>query len=590
MGLPQPADRRELWRDRYESIRALHPSLPELTETPVDSPAWKELVVELLTALEQSHRNLIQRNTQLAGLRDLTDRLISTSDVRTLAVLIVQYLQKGYGFPEVVLALRETESHDMRAYWSALEGPFPHQGEIRWTAEEIEGTSLGRILGGDQPEPPEGPVEAPPSDSLPKPEYIRTGWYDHLIPLPSLRLSDKGRLGILAIRRTRHGEDGGGIQLELEGIAHSLASYVENRRLHREILRANRLREDLLRYLGHALLAADREGRILAYNAAAAAWTGVPAEEVMGRRLQDLPRPLRFLADRLRNVLELGRAHKMWEGEIAPSSGRRRPVAVSINPLLDERGTPYGAVAVAADLTETKEMERRIRQLDRLAAVGRFTSAIAHEIKNPLAGIAAGIEYLRPAFADDVPEQNDLQFIADEVQRLNRIIQDLSDSSHPRELALSEIDVPEVVQRSIQAVQSVLDERAVKIERQFPEGGLKVTADADRLQQVLVNLLKNAAEASPPNSVVSLRGLGRRDGTVELQVEDQGPGLSPEQCEQLFEPFFTTKPGGTGLGLYVCHGIIRGHGGRLEVESQPGRGSLFRVLLPAAGPRGEEST
>jgi signal transduction histidine kinase len=588
MGLPQREFSRDSapehsWHAKYESIRALHPALPRLEGDDPRPMEWEDLVGSLLEALEQAHRSLIQRETQLAGLRDHTDRLLTTSDDRTLARLSVQYLHKGYGFPEVLLALEEFDTCDVRAYWSTEDGPYPKQGEILWTLDEIRNSLLHEILqGGKIPERPG--VRPEPADTIPRPDRITPEHYDILIPLPSRRRPGSSRMGLLAVRLPAGAVEHSGLHLELEGIAYSLAASLENHRLQKDISKAQRLREDLLRSLGHALIAVDRDGRVIAFNKTASIWFKVDAGRVIGTSMEDLPASMKPMIQRLDSVIAREHDQFSWEGEIKSKGLPPRAVSISANLLRDEAGRPYGAVAVAADLSDIKAMEKQIRQLDRLAAVGRFTAAIAHEIKNPLTGIATGVEYLRQSFAEDASEQNDINFISAEIQRLNRIIQDLFDLSHPRELCIDECDPAELVQESLHSVRANFDEREVAVETDFDPRCATVQADADRMRQVLINLLKNAAEASSAGQTVTVKIRPAGSNRVEFKIQDRGCGMTQEQSERLFEPFFTTKPGGTGLGLYICHGIVQLHGGRMDVESEPGAGSVFRVTLPS-GPR-----
>jgi PAS domain S-box-containing protein len=575
------------WWERYDDLQALHPGLPQLEGPPRDEEAWGHLVGTLLDALERSHRLVIQRDTQLAGLRDLADRLLSADDPRTVARLLTQYLQRSYGFSRVLLVLRDADASGYRAFWASGETPLPTQGEVLWSEEEIRGTYLEQILRGDaeRPEAPEPQRGA--GQGLPHPADLHPDRFNLICPLETGQGREGSVLGVLAVRLAPGTEGSSAARWEVEGIAHALAAAVERHRLQREILRAHRLREDLLRSLGHALLAADLQGRVLVVNEAAAEWTGYPARTLVGRRLEELPANFRPLVQRLEIALHQSRDLPPWEARLASRDGRERPISITTNLLRDAHGHPYGAVAVAADLQAVKEMEQKIRQLDRLAVLGRFTAAIAHEIKNPLAGISAGVEFLRRAFPPEAPEQKDVQFLQEEVQRLNRFIQDLFDLANPHALNLAPTRLQEVVRGAVETVRPILEERGVEVvirEGEIPE----VVADGERLRQVFVNLLKNAAEASRPGQRVEVQLERCGEGRVRATVRDEGSGMTPEQLERLFEPFFTTKESGTGLGLYVCHGIVQRHGGNLEVESRPGEGSTFRLTLPVAGPPAEE--
>jgi signal transduction histidine kinase len=270
------------------------------------------------------------------------------------------------------------------------------------------------------------------------------------------------------------------------------------------------------------------------------------------------------------------------EHEIVRLDGTTVPAEVSTAPLRDGEGNIRGAVATLLDVSSLKRMEDRIRQLDRLAALGRFASSVAHELRNPLTGIATGVQYLSRGFPEGDERHESVAFILREVVRLNTIIQDLFNATKPKNLLPRPSRLQDVVEWSIRGLNPMLEASGVTIEREDADHWPTVLADADLLQQVLLNLIQNAAQASPPGAVVTVRARRRAAGTdaVVIEVEDRGHGIPPEQLPHVFEPFFTTRPKGTGLGLFVAHGIVQRHGGTLDVESEPGRGTKFRVVLP----------
>jgi signal transduction histidine kinase len=274
------------------------------------------------------------------------------------------------------------------------------------------------------------------------------------------------------------------------------------------------------------------------------------------------------------------------------------PVSLTTSLLRNEKRGVYGAIATFVDLTPLKRAEEHARQLDRLAALGRFTSSVAHEIRNPLTGIAAGVQYLSRGIPPADPQRENLEFILNEIRRLDRIVQDLFDITHPRRLQLLVRPIEETVQRAVQCLEALSGTRGVTVALELAPRTPPVPHDPDQLEQVLINLLKNAVESSAPGTTVRVRvapvpapGVRRGRGAagagpaagppgVQIQVEDEGCGIAPEAQQNLFEPFFTTKPGGTGLGLYISHDIVKRHGGRLAVTSVPGRGATFAVDLP----------
>jgi signal transduction histidine kinase len=276
---------------------------------------------------------------------------------------------------------------------------------------------------------------------------------------------------------------------------------------------------------------------------------------------------------------------------VARTDGSTLEASLTTSHLRDDRRQVYGVIATLVDLAPLRRAEERARQLDRLAALGRFTSSVAHEIRNPLTGIAAGVQYLSRSLAADGSQRDNLSFILGEIGRLDRIVQDLFDITHPKHMNAVEAPVQRAAERAVQRAQAVLEQRRVSVWLDPALGLPVVLHDAEQMQQVFINLIKNAAEASPAGTEVRvrlLRGPAETDEPeaaeqgplLRIAVEDQGGGIAPEHLKTLFEPFFTTKEGGTGLGLYVSQDIVKRHGGRLRVRSAPGRGTTFVIELP----------
>jgi signal transduction histidine kinase len=226
-------------------------------------------------------------------------------------------------------------------------------------------------------------------------------------------------------------------------------------------------------------------------------------------------------------------------------------------------------------------MEERIRQLDRLAAVGRFVSSVAHELRNPLTGIATGVQYLSRGFPEGDERHEDVAFILREVVRLNTIIQDLFTAARPRDLALTRTPIADVLNRVVRSLASAAETSGVRIVLEGADQWPEAMVDGDQVQQVFLNLVENAIHATPSGGRITIRSVRRATPPeIVVTVADTGSGMPPEQMARIFEPFFTTKAKGTGLGLFVAHGIVQRHGGTIEVESEPGRGTRFRVALP----------
>jgi signal transduction histidine kinase len=189
-----------------------------------------------------------------------------------------------------------------------------------------------------------------------------------------------------------------------------------------------------------------------------------------------------------------------------------------------------------------------------------------------------------------VPHREHIDFMLNEIRRLDAIVQDLFDITHPRQLQMRAAPLDDPIRRALQSLEPLLAERGVTPHLDMAPATPPVPHDADQMQQVFINLIKNAVEASPRDHTVSVsvgpgpsRGRRALGPSVMARVRDRGTGISAEHLKTIFEPFFTTKPGGTGLGLYICHDIVKRHGGALTVQSEPGRGTTFAVELPLEG-------
>jgi two-component system sensor histidine kinase HydH len=376
----------------------------------------------------------------------------------------------------------------------------------------------------------------------------------------------------------------------LETLAQNLATVLENARLYEDVKREERFREQVLASMSNGLVSVDLDGRVQLFNQAAEKLSGYPAAVLRARPSGEIISRAGAHPDPLREALEAGHAPRAMEAALHAASGKPLPIRLTTSLLRDEDGAVQGVLGEFADLSAIKRMEAQIRHLDKLAALGRFTSSVAHEIRNPLAGITAGIHYLRKRM--DPASQEHAKFILAEVDRLNRIIEDLFRVGRPLELSLQETDLTELLERSLRTLEPRAAERGVQCVRRVAPDLPLVGVDADRIEQVIINLVQNAIDASPEGNPVdidmrlgsSAEPLGAvppgdADSLV-IAVRDRGEGIDEENRDKIFEPFFTTKSRGTGLGLYVCHHIVEGHGGSIVVDTACGQGTRFVVCLP----------
>ncbi len=232
-------------------------------------------------------------------------------------------------------------------------------------------------------------------------------------------------------------------------------------------------------------------------------------------------------------------------------------------------------------LLERRALEAGLARRERLAALGDMAAALAHEIRNPLNAVSMGLQRLRaefrPAEAEEYARLVDL--VQGEVRRLNTIMEQFLSLARPLPLKLEPLQAEELLTELAALVEADARSSGVRVALAIPSGLAPIVADRDHLKQVLLNLILNGLQAMPEGGTLRLEAAATRD-TLTLTVADTGPGIPPEALPRLFDPYFTTKAKGLGLGLAIARRIVEEHGGRIEVESRPTRGSRFRVALP----------
>ncbi|MDQ7793596.1 MAG: ATP-binding protein [bacterium] len=262
---------------------------------------------------------------------------------------------------------------------------------------------------------------------------------------------------------------------------------------------------------------------------------------------------------------------------------------VRCSPLRDPQGRVTGAVALINDVTERDRLEAQFMQAEKLALVGELAAGAAHEIRNPLTCIRGFIQLLKvPAPAGDLPAQY-LDIVLGEIDRIEHIVRDLLQLARPPELNLGPADLNALAKEACLLFMTEAVRRGVSLSQQLHPALPLVRADSNLIKQVFLNIIGNALEAVDSGGRVEVVGehLAAK-GWVVFRVRDNGPGVPPEIRERIFHPFFTTRPQGTGLGLSVSHGIVRNHGGHIEVGSSSTGGAEFSVFLPVAGPEQPE--
>jgi two-component system, NtrC family, sensor kinase len=239
-------------------------------------------------------------------------------------------------------------------------------------------------------------------------------------------------------------------------------------------------------------------------------------------------------------------------------------------------------------LRESREEIQRLHRTqmsraEHLATLGELAAGLAHEIRNPLAGIAGVIEIIGRDLPKESPSRSVLKDVRSEVLHINKIVSELLEIARPRQPDFHESDLNTTAEHAVMFVKDQADTRGVGVELMKDPNGLIIEHDAGQIHQVLLNLLLNGVQACDQGGKVAVH-VAHTEETAELTVVDTGKGIPPELLSNIFRPFFTTKGTGTGLGLSLARRMVEGHGGKIEVTSWPGKGSRFVVTLPMQRP------
>ena len=336
----------------------------------------------------------------------------------------------------------------------------------------------------------------------------------------------------------------------------------------------------------------DREYRIQAWNRKReTGMQGVSREEALGRTVFEIlhRQSAATLRAEFDEVFSTGR---LTQTEIETlAGGEQRTYRMSKIPMRLEDGAVTHVITIGEDITESRRAQERLSQSEKLAAIGQLAAGVMHEINNPLAtigvcvdNITRRVEALAPAPESRASIDEYLALVWHEVERCRGIVTQLLDFSRPRPVSRTKVDVHELLETTLFLLKHHARFRGTTVLRDLePDTKLSTTANGEALIQAFMALLLNGSDAMDNAGRLTVSTRARPNaGELLVQFADEGSGIARADLPRLFEPFFTTKePGrGTGLGLSICYGIITDHGGRIEVESELGKGTIFRVFLP----------
>jgi len=338
--------------------------------------------------------------------------------------------------------------------------------------------------------------------------------------------------------------------------------------------------DSVLAGLEDGLLLFTRDARAVMVSPAAEKFLGAPAGHFLGRRVQEIfpaGHPLNAVlhidGDELSEIAA--------EADLDTSNGRKR-VGVSVQ-AIQENGERMGALVTLRDLESLESISTQLQVSERLAALGRITAGVAHEVKNPLNSMRLWLENLKESLRDDSDKgaKQAVRVLDKEIDRLDAVVKRFLDFTRPMDVRLEATQLADVLKEVLQVAQPQLQKSRVQVAQLLPIDVPEVYVDRALLKQAVLNLVLNAVEAMPNGGQLRLV-LSRRGEMAEIAVGDTGKGIPPEDRQKIFQLFFTTRPGGSGIGLASTFRIVQLHNGSIDFTSEVGRGTTFRIELPLA--------
>jgi signal transduction histidine kinase len=341
--------------------------------------------------------------------------------------------------------------------------------------------------------------------------------------------------------------------------------------------------DQIMMNLEDGILLFTRDARAVLVSDSAERFLGMRRNHILGSELHEIFDRSSLLGCTVREAFDAGIS--IVQQEMTTETGRR--IQISLDFIHDdhqlERRQSLGALLTLHDLESVREIESELELSRRLAAIGRLTSGVGHEVKNPINAIVVHLELLRNKLdSSDERALRHLEIIQSEIQRLDRVVQTLVDFSRPVELQLEEQDLRQVVSSVLLLASAEFATHNVQVSSLLPQSPVMAKIDADLMKQALLNVVINGAQSMANGGRLEVR-LGSDSRAASISVRDEGEGIADEVRNKIFDLYFTTKREGSGIGLAMTYRILQLHNGRVDVQSQPGSGTTFVLRLPLSG-------
>ena len=395
-----------------------------------------------------------------------------------------------------------------------------------------------------------------------------------LAPLRRISVQlDKISAGEFDLKPVERGDEFGQVSTKITRIGQQLRDV-------REIF--STLRENLnqiMTGLEDGILLFNAEGRAVLVSPSAEKFLGAKADAVLGQRISEVFPPGHPLQQALGISGDELEPSEGAEVRLDSEDGPRR-VGASVQ-LITENGARMGTLLTLRDLESFERIGSQLLVSERLAAMGRVTAGVAHEVKNPLNAMRVWLEILKATLPSDAEPQQAVKVLDSEIDRLDRVVKTFLDFTRPVELKLEETDLGGLLGEVLELARPQVEAAHVDVTADLPQNLPRASVDRQLIKQAVLNLTLNACDAMHEGGHLRL-ALRRRSDMAEVTVADTGPGIPPENQKKVFQLFFTTRPGGSGMGLATCFRIVQLHNGSIDFSSEVGRGTTFRMELPLA--------
>ncbi len=329
---------------------------------------------------------------------------------------------------------------------------------------------------------------------------------------------------------------------------------------------------EVLKESTNAIVCIDPEGEIVYWNRGAELLYGYRPGEILGQNAQKLvPDGTKSLADKNNHTSEFLTKRLTKSGEDISVLVRREESDEEVKECV-------GCIAIQENLDKLQELERQLSHSEKLATIGEMAAGLAHEIKNPLAGIAGAIQVLGDTLPDEDERRPVVEKVLEQVRRIDGTVRDLLTYARPKAAKLARTDLHEVIDNALGVV-VLFPQIRINVVRHFQTGLPEAMVDPQQFGQVLSNLLINAIQAMPDGGTLTVSTFSDPKG-IQVSVRDSGKGIPKSKLDRIFDPFYTTKTRGTGLGLPICRRVVEAHHGRISASSRSGQGAEFSIQLP----------